>query len=115
MIVLTTIAAGGIGAVGRYLTGGWVQARSGRFPGGTLAVNLLGALAVGLAAGSMQPGSVTHASIVGFLGGFTTFSTWAFESLSLLSSGQHRRALVNIVLPLAAGLALCAIGFYLTD
>ncbi len=115
MITTITIAAGGLGAVGRYLAAGWVQARSGHFPGGTLAVNLLGALAIGLAAGALPDGGIPAAGVVGFLGGFTTFSTWSFESFGLLLTGQHRRALVNVVLPLVAGVALCALGFHLTD
>jgi len=115
MIVTIGIMAGGIGAVGRYLGSGWVQARSGHFPGGTMAVNLAGAMLIGIAAGTLPSGSIGSTAAVGFLGGFTTFSTWSFESLGLLLSGQRRRALINVVLPLVAGIALCALGFHLTD
>ncbi len=114
MIPTIAILAGGVGAVARYVMSGAVQRRAGRFPAGTMAVNLLGALLVGFVAGWTQAGSLASAAGVGFLGGFSTFSTWQFESLELVLTGRPRLAAVNLALPLVGGVGLCAVGFWLS-
>lgn len=110
------VLAGGFGAVGRYLLSGAVQRHSGdRFPVGTMVVNLLGALAVGAVAGATGPGGLLRIVGVGFLGGFTTFSTWAVETLGLAHDRRRLQAAVNLSGMLAAGVLLCTIGYSLTD
>ena len=88
------------------------------FPVGTLVVNLTGAFAagvfVGVATGRTVPDLVLLSAGVGFLGGYTTFSTWMVESVLAAESGGSvglRRAGENLAVPLVAGVALAAIGF----
>lgn len=113
MTAMAAILAGAAGAVARYAGGGWVQRRTGaRFPFGTAAVNLAGALCLGVAAGALDAGSVAFALAAGFLGGFTTFSTWMVETLAFGGSRSERLlALANLALLLALGVALAAAGY----
>lgn len=103
---------GGVGAVLRYLISGWGQRVVGPagFPTGTLLVNLLGCLAIGaLVSYFAGPHRVREelrlGLLIGVLGGFTTFSTFAYETLALLEDGQRMRAALNIVLSNVLGLA----------
>jgi CrcB protein len=105
------IALGGaIGSVLRYLIQGWVQrSTSDTFPTGTLAVNLLGCLVIGvLSAFFAGPHLIREhhrlGLTVGVIGGFTTFSTFALESFMLANDSQWRYALANMV-------ASCVLGF----
>jgi fluoride exporter len=116
MTFLVITLAGALGALCRYLISGAVQESSrSDFPVGTLAVNLTGAFLLGLVAGAdgLQPGGSLAAA--GFLGGFTTFSTWMIETIRLGMPPIRSRALVNLVLPLLAGVALAAVGYSLTN
>lgn len=109
MTWLLLTLAGALGALGRFLLGSAVQRVSqAPFPLGTAVVNLLGSLAIGLATG-MQ-GDVRIA-VLGFLGGFTTFSTWMVETVELLEEPGHKIvATVNLAGMAAAGCVLAAIG-----
>ncbi len=99
---------GGLGAIARMLLDGSVSARAGRgFPWGTLAVNLTGAFALGVLAGATVSGDALRLAGTGFLGAYTTFSTWMLETHRLAEDGRGRPALLNIGLSLAAGV-LCA-------
>jgi len=109
-------AFGGTGAVSRYMLDRFVQTRtSSYFPFGTLTVNLIGAAALGAvdALGSISELSKLIASVlgVGFLGGFTTFSTLIYESFAMLTQrGTRLSGFANlagsIVLGLTAYLAV---------
>jgi CrcB protein len=104
-------ALGGVGAVLRFLLDGAVSGRwGGRLPWGTLAVNLTGALALGVLAGSGIAGDAQLLSETALLGSYTTFSTWMLEADRLAEDGNGAAALVNIVLSLALGLAAVAVG-----
>ena len=99
------IAAGGaLGAVLRWMLSTAVQARSATdFPFGTLAVNILGCAAIGaLGAWLVAPGGLREEArlflVVGVLGGFTTMSAFAWESVSLASTGAASRALLYMAL-----------------
>ena len=72
---------GGVGAIARFLLDGAISTRLGRgFPYGTLVVNIIGAFALGVVAGVALSADATRLVATGLLGGFTTFSTWMFES-----------------------------------
>jgi len=101
--------AGGLGSGARYLVGLWAFERQGSaFPFGTLIVNLAGCFVLGavahLATVTAWPPELRAAVIVGFLGGFTTYSSFNQETLALLSNGATGAALLNIACTLVAGL-----------
>ena len=105
MIQILAIAAGGAtGAVLRFLMSGWIYAWLGRgFPYGTLIVNVVGSLLMGLLSvlliERLSLGPEWRAAIlIGLLGGFTTFSTFSIETLNLIEAGAHGKALANTAL-----------------
>ena len=110
-------AGGGIGAVLRFALGSWIVARAaGGFPWSTFAVNVVGCLAIGFAVVAADDFGWLGSSarlflVVGLLGGFTTFSTFGFETISLLIEGRFFAAVAyaggSVVLGVAAvGVAL---------
>jgi CrcB protein len=112
---------GAFGALARYGISGMVQRlwRS-TFPVGTLVVNISGAFAagalVGIATGRDVPDLLLVAAAVGFLGGYSTFSTWMVETVLAAETGGPagiRRAAENLAVPLIAGVALAGIGYAL--
>ncbi len=103
---------GFIGSILRYAAGGFVNriAFGSVFPYGTFIVNAAGCLAVGLLAGIAETrGFFSEQTkmflFVGVIGGFTTFSTFAFESLQLLKGSQGILAMINLVFQCVLGLA----------
>lgn len=102
---------GGLGAVLRFVFDGAVSDRfEGNFPSGTFAVNLAGALLLGLLVGAGVDGDGLRLAGVGLLGSFTTFSTWMFESERLAEDGQVGVAGLNILVSLGLGVGLAWIG-----
>jgi CrcB protein len=102
---------GGLGALARWSLDGLVSARWGRqFPLGTLAVNLTGAFALGLLVGAGIQGRALLLDGTAILGSYTTFSTWMFESHRLGEDGEHRLAMANLAVSLAAGLLAALAG-----
>ncbi len=101
----------------RYLprhrdTGRWVQERTGSsFAVGTLTVNLSGAFLLGVLAGNGDVASMGVVAGVGFLGGFTTFSTWMVETVRSGLLPVRRRAIADVTVMLVGGLALAAFGY----
>lgn len=97
------------GGLSRYYLSGWIYNLLGRaFPYGTLAVNIVGAYLIGLIMelalrSTLIPDSVRLGLTVGFLGGLTTFSTFSYETFSLLEEGQFVTAFINVL----ASVALC--------
>ena len=102
---------GGLGAIARFLIDSAVAARAGNgFPWGTLAVNLSGALALGLLVGAGVGGDALRLAGTGLLGAYTTFSTWMFETQRLAEDGRLRHGLTNLLVSLVLGVALAWVG-----
>jgi CrcB protein len=108
---------GGLGAVLRYaVSSGAQRLTDGTFPVGTLVVNVLGCIGIGLF-GTLLTGPIMvreemrFAVLIGFLGGFTTFSTFGFETYALLADGEWWRAAANITLQNTLGLAAVFCGY----
>ncbi len=102
---LVAIAAGGAsGALLRFWMSTWVYSLLGRdFPYGTLVVNVVGSLLMGLFSilliERMSLGPEWRAAVlIGLLGGFTTFSSFSIETLNLIEAGAHGRAIANMFL-----------------
>jgi fluoride exporter len=115
MILVVTAVAGSIGALARYAVTGVVQQRTGsQMPIGTAVVNLAGAFILGLALGAGSPSSSVTVAIVGFTGGFTTFSTWMVETVRLgILPRPTLRSMLNLAAVPTAGIVLAAFGYYL--
>lgn len=116
MTKLILIGFGGaIGTVFRYLLSGIVyQFSNGTFPWGTLCVNLAGSFIIGVLWGlwefeALHP-QTRNFIFIGVLGGFTTFSTYTLESVSLLRDGEIRLALSNVLASNILGIALVLSG-----
>jgi CrcB protein len=96
---------GGAGAIARLLLDGAVARRLGRaFPFGTLAVNLSGALALGVLVGARLAESPYALAGTGFVGAYTTFSTWMLETHRLAEDGRTRAAVANVAGSMVLGL-----------
>ena len=112
MLNCLAVGAGGfLGAVLRYLCSLLPLGRDGGFPVGTLLVNVLGAFAIGLIAEAAARRGVQNSGAVLFLkvgvcGGFTTFSTFSLETITLLSQGKTTAGMLYI----CASVALCLLG-----
>lgn len=115
------VGSGGfLGAMARYGLSGIVQRHMpyATFPWGTLAVNLLGCFALGLATGLVESRQIFGAefrtfALIGFLGAFTTFSTFGFETFALIRDAAFVRAATNLGLQVGLGLVLVWVGFTL--
>ena len=114
--LLLVFVGGGLGAVSRFLLTTILAGKLGNFPLGTLAANFFGCLLMGLLVGALAGRfeSVRLFVAVGFLGGFTTFSSFSAETLALIHGGQIFAAIVNVTLSVVAGLGACAVGMKLT-
>lgn len=109
MTLLWVVLAGGLGSGARYLVGKWAAgAMAPLFPYGTLIVNISGCFALGvvvhLAASANWSPELRTAIAAGFLGGFTTYSSFNQETIALLSSGSTGAAAANIAITLVSGL-----------
>ena len=110
--VLAIAVGGAFGSVMRYLSSTWTYTRLGSdFPYGTLLVNVVGSLLMGLLytllieRSALDP--VWRAGLlVGVLGGFTTFSAFSMETMNLIAGGEVGKAAVNVIL--SVGLCLAA-------
>ncbi|MBA3328603.1 MAG: fluoride efflux transporter CrcB [Solirubrobacterales bacterium] len=114
MTLLTWIAAGaigGLGAVLRAVVDHEVSARMrGVLPLGILAVNLSGALAIGLLAGLEAGGDTALLAGTALLGSYTTFSTWMLQAWALDRGGRRDAAVAYLTISLVLGLGAVALG-----
>ena len=107
-----------IGGAARYLISVAMKTISKGFPWGTLVVNLVGCLVIGLLWGFFSKNSGESSSwalfmTVGICGGFTTFSTFSKEALMMLQAGNFISLLAYVAISVIAGIALVAAGYYL--
>lgn len=117
------VGVGGfIGAIFRYGLSGFVQ-RSAvivAFPYGTLVVNMLGCLLIGMTVGFIDSRQIINPEfrsfvLVGVLGGFTTYSTFGMETFALLRDADFLRAAGNVLVHVVGGLVLVWIGYSLAS
>lgn len=112
MTILALMVAGGFGALARLELGGWVQRRAASDrPWGTFVVNLLGAAALGAVVAGGDLGLAPEVRDVvgtGFLGGFTTFSTWMVAGATLVEERAWCGVAVHVGAQAAVGVAVAA-------
>ena len=115
LAVLLVAVGGGIGSVTRYLVGGWFAARFGSaFPYGTFAINVTASFIVGFFLAFAQERVSLAPNLrlfvaVGFIGGYSTFSTFEYESVRLLQDGEMLLGAVYLLGSVITG-GLAAIG-----
>lgn len=106
---IMVLIGGGAGSLARYLAGTAVMNRmAGRFPFGTAVINITGSFLIGLAMVLLTKRFQPHPNwrlllVTGFLGGYTTFSSFEWESLNLVREGDRLLGLVNLVGSVVAG------------
>ena len=114
MVWLLIFVGGGLGSLCRYGLATFIQSRTHVFPLGTLVVNVLGCIIIGITARhvlNMQGDVMARAAIItGFCGGFTTFSTFSYETVGLMAGGEWGKASLYIVASLVACIGGTAIG-----
>ena len=116
MKMLLVAIGSGLGGVLRYLVPCWFGAAKG-FPWATLTVNVVGSLLIGLLSGLLarhggsSAESIRAFAVVGFCGGFTTFSTFSNETFRLIESNQWLSAVAYVSLSVLAGLAAVSLGY----
>jgi CrcB protein len=117
--IIYCAVGGACGAVMRYWISGIAYRYLGAgFPWGTLAVNLLGSLIIGILWASFEasalPSHMRMLLFIGFLGAFTTFSTFALENFHLVRDGQFYLAAFNILSNNVLGIVLVFVGYFTT-
>ena len=111
-------SAGALGATSRYGVGLWVTKVCGsRLPYGTLTVNVVGSLLLGfiiyVAGAQMISRDLRIFLTTGFMGAFTTYSTFSYETVELFQDGQMGLAAMNVALNLVLGLGAAVLGIYI--
>ena len=116
------IGLGGfLGSISRYWLSTFVHKHMGMdFPYGTLAVNVIGCFAIGLLMTIFQEHFVENPNIrlflvIGILGGFTTFSSFSFDTLALMKVGNFLSAGVNVIVSVMVCLSATWIGYYIGE
>ena len=122
LFILLVGVGGFFGAVMRYALTNWVQdfLHTLSLPAGTLTVNILGCLFIGLLGGLSESRNLLGQEarallLIGVLGGFTTFSAFGYETVQLLRDGQSLAAFSNIGLQVCLGLAAVWIGYSISQ
>ena len=110
--VISVAIGGAFGAVARYLVGMAVA-----FPLGTLTVNVLGSLAIGVVWAQFTARGLhgwLPLVLTGFLGGFTTFSAFSLDTMRLIEGGRLGAAFTYVAASVLLSLGACALGLWLT-
>ncbi|HSG68199.1 MAG TPA: fluoride efflux transporter CrcB [Bacteroidales bacterium] len=118
--ILLLLAGGGIGTVARYVVSDYTHKYYlGSFPLGTLAVNMLGSLIIGILWGLFEPENMSHGLraflFIGILGGFTTFSSYALESYNMIRDGDIKMAMLNVMANNVLAIGMVLIGLMITS
>jgi CrcB protein len=115
--LLWVMIGGALGAASRYLIGGWVLRKLGVvFPWGTFVINLSGCLILGFFFGVREsqrhtiPAFLTPGFAIGFVGAYTTFSTFAVETIRLMEVRSYALALGNVAASVVLGLIAAILG-----
>lgn len=121
LYLLLMIGTGGfLGSVARYLSSNYINLLfSSHFPYGTLTVNIIGCLIIGIAVGLFERFDVLFIEwrlfvAVGFCGGFTTFSAFALENISLLQAGKYASFAIYSTLSFTTCLISVLIGLFMS-
>ena len=121
MLTYVAVAVGGAaGAMTRYGLARVIDHRlGGAFPYGTLSVNLLGSLAIGILWALLDkqadvPVELKQLLTVGFLGAFTTFSTFSLDTMQLLQDAAYGKAMVNVLMNVVLCIAAAWLGTQIT-
>lgn len=117
MLNILIIGLGGFfGAISRYMLGSWISQRWGHdFPVGTFAVNVSGCLLIGFVMSFLVERMIISPQwrlfiVIGFLGAYTTFSTFEYETGSLLKDGEMLYALFNVTFSIILGFLALKLG-----
>jgi len=120
MMIWMAVAAGGaLGSLARHWVNGRLAHRGAHLMWSTFAVNVVGCLVIGALAGRIASGRLHLTPVartfvfVGFLGGFTTFSTFGLDTFTLGHGGQQQAAIWNIVGQVTLGVGGVWLGYYL--
>ena len=118
--LILVFLGGGFGSVLRYIVGKYLNSSENGIPYGTFLANILGSLLIGLILGFAAKNnalSQNHTLLLatGFCGGFTTFSTFAYEVLSLIKNGNTLHAIAYVALSSVAGVCLVWLGLKLSS
>ena len=116
---LLVFVGGGFGSVARYFIGKWLNNLEAAIPYGTMLANVLGSLLIGLIIGFLAKTSNFTESqslllATGFCGGFTTFSTFAYENQLFLKSGDYFNFVIYTFGSLILGIIAVVLGLYLS-
>lgn len=116
--ILLVFIGGGFGSVFRYLIGKFLNTETSSIPMGTLLANVLGSLLIGIILGmAAKNNSLTQGQTLllatGFCGGFTTFSTFAYENQHLLKAGDYMNFALYTILSFVLAIAAVFLGMYL--
>ena len=119
MKILLVAIGSGLGGVLRYLVPCWIGVANG-FPWATLTVNVVGSLLIGILSGLLarhggsSAESIRCFAVVGFCGGFTTFSTFSNEAFRMLENNQWLSAAGYVGISVAAGLVAVFVGYLIS-
>jgi CrcB protein len=115
---LLVAVGGALGALSRYFLQLWIVERTGPSIVALFAINISGSFAIGLISTLAQERGLIGADVrllltTGFLGAYTTFSSWMYESIQLIEAGNWARAAVNVLGSVVAGLVAVYLGIVL--
>jgi fluoride exporter len=121
--IVLVFLGGAVGSVWRYWGSGWIAQRFGEtFPFGTLGVNIVGSILIGVFSGlvthvsnSMMAAALLQLLVVGVCGGLTTFSSFSLQTYSLIAEGRWLSALSNIIFSTGLSFGGVALGWQITQ